>query len=380
MKNKTILFLASWYPNRKFPFNGDFIQRHALAASIDNDIIVLHACRDDEMDKHYEIVQNKEKIHEIRVYYRGSFFKPFNYFKRLIAFNKGYKLVGEHALIHLNVTYPAGVFAWYLKRFKKKKYVVTEHWTGLHPDQFSKVNFIEKHLTRKILKNAEMYLPVSLHLGKSMQRIVPNEKMQVVPNVVDTDRFQVKSEIEKQSKTRFLHLSMLNEAHKNISGMLKVAKQLADEGLNFEFHIGGNGDLTMIEQFVEDNQAQDYIKYFGALSHEEVAEKMPTYDSFVLFSNYENQPCVQIEAYSCGLFFIGTDVGGIGEFMSDNYGVLIEKGNEDQLFEAMKSIIEGREIADKKEMHMYAVNNFSKEIISSKFNDIYKQILKDEKD
>lgn len=375
MKSKHVLFLASWYPSRKFLFAGDFIQRHARAASVQNQITVLHAIKDDSMTKSYEICENQEEIREIIVYYKGGFFRPFNFIKRYIAFYKGFKKVEEIDLVHLNTSFPAGVFALYLKWFKNKKYVLTEHWTGLHPERFSKINFIERFFIQKILKNAEIYLPVSLHLGKSMQLIAPSQKMQVIPNVVDTDRFQVLNISKNSTITRFLHISMLRDEHKNVSGMLNVTKRLADEKFDFEFHIGGNGSLDEIEKFTKENKLEKQIKTFGTLSHKEVAQKMPEFDCFVLFSNYENQPCVQIEAFSSGISFIGTDVGGISEFLPHDFGILVEKGNEVELFEAMKSIIQGKSFADKNTMHQYAVDNFSKSVISKKFNDIYKEII-----
>jgi hypothetical protein len=42
MNRKKILWLCSWYPSPTDPFNGDFIQRHAKAAALYNDIYVLH--------------------------------------------------------------------------------------------------------------------------------------------------------------------------------------------------------------------------------------------------------------------------------------------------------------------------------------------------
>src|ERR1044071_8852129 len=44
---KKILWLCSWYPNKTDPFEGDFIQRHAKAAAIYNDIHVLRVVNDD---------------------------------------------------------------------------------------------------------------------------------------------------------------------------------------------------------------------------------------------------------------------------------------------------------------------------------------------
>src|SRR4030095_16450128 len=46
-----ILWLPSWYPNKLAPFNGDFIQRHARAAALYNDIHVIHAIETEKIDK-----------------------------------------------------------------------------------------------------------------------------------------------------------------------------------------------------------------------------------------------------------------------------------------------------------------------------------------
>ena len=46
MERKKILWLCSWYPSKMDPFNGDFIQRHARAAALFNDIHVIHVTYD----------------------------------------------------------------------------------------------------------------------------------------------------------------------------------------------------------------------------------------------------------------------------------------------------------------------------------------------
>src|SRR5690606_36270759 len=191
MKRKHILFLASWYPSKNFPFSGDFDQRHAKTVSKLNDVTVLHAERNDNQKRNYEVEINEDSIKEIIVYYKGSFFQPFNFFKRLIALNEGYKQVPEIDLVHLNVTYPSGIFALFLKKFKHKKYVITEHWTGFRKEQFKKINFVERLLIKLILKNSEIILPVSKDLGKSMLQVYPKKKMKVIPNVVNTEIFNL---------------------------------------------------------------------------------------------------------------------------------------------------------------------------------------------
>ena len=46
MARKKILWLCSWYPNRTDPYDGDFIQRHARAASLFHDIQVIRVVAD----------------------------------------------------------------------------------------------------------------------------------------------------------------------------------------------------------------------------------------------------------------------------------------------------------------------------------------------
>ena len=45
-KSLNILFLCSWYPNKLFPSNGDFIMRHAEAVALKNRVSVLHILTD----------------------------------------------------------------------------------------------------------------------------------------------------------------------------------------------------------------------------------------------------------------------------------------------------------------------------------------------
>ncbi|HQN55821.1 MAG TPA: glycosyltransferase, partial [Saprospiraceae bacterium] len=96
---------------------------------------------------------------------------------------------------------------------------------------------------------------------------------------------------------------------------------------------------------------------------------------FLLFSNYENQPCVQGDAFACGLPFIGTDVGGIGEFLPETFGILIPKGDEDALYRAMESVIRGRKFESPAEMHRFAEENFSPEHLANRFHDIYNRVM-----
>src|SRR5690242_12927885 len=74
MSRKKILWLCSWYPGKTEPFNGDFIQRHAQAASLYNDIYVIHVAGDTSGLIKETITEIKEEngLTECIVYFKKS--------------------------------------------------------------------------------------------------------------------------------------------------------------------------------------------------------------------------------------------------------------------------------------------------------------------
>ncbi|MEZ4908078.1 MAG: glycosyltransferase family 4 protein [Saprospiraceae bacterium] len=258
-----------------------------------------------------------------------------------------------------------------LKRiFDGKKYVITEHSTIY----YSKLKYWKKLFYRLISRFSEAILPVSRRLQKAMEENGIKGDFYIIPNVVDTKLFTPKDNI-KNDKTIFLHLSMLLDDHKNISGQLEAAKILNDSCYEFEYLIGGNGDNTMILDFIEKNDLQNTIKTFGALSHSEVAKIMRDADAFILFSNRENQPCVIIESFSAGTPVIATDVGGVIEYFPVGFGELISAKDIDSLIEKMKDIIDGKSYESPEKMHQYVEDNFSEIVIANQFNDIYQKMI-----
>ena len=58
-KKLHILFLNSWYPSRVLDFNGDFIQRHAEAVSLQHEVTSLHIISDPNCKQAIEIVKKE---------------------------------------------------------------------------------------------------------------------------------------------------------------------------------------------------------------------------------------------------------------------------------------------------------------------------------
>lgn len=365
------MFLASWYPSRVFPTNGDFVQRHAEAVSIDNNVTVIHLVTDKNISKQSEIVdQTINNVRTIIAYIPTTIFPKFFIFLKIYL--KLIKRIGHFDLVHLNVTYPKGLIALYLKWFQKKKYIITEHWTGyLHPLNRS-ISYSRKILTKLIVKNAYVVCPVSDNLAKNMKNFGLKGSYMPIPNVVNTELFSPK---EKPNETfKILHVSNMLDSQKNVSGILRALGKLDKLKFNFEVVLVGENSSKFKELAAQVGLTN--IKFIDHITQQELIQYFHEASIFILNSNHENLPCVILESFSTGTPVISTNVGGISEYFPKEFGSLIPIGDEQMLLKKIQDYyLKKEKIATIEEMNSYAKENFSRAMISKKFTGIYQELL-----
>lgn len=373
-KKHKILFISSWFPNKLEPTNGNFVQRHAETVALLHEVEILHAIGDFHQKKRF--LFDDQIINGIRtlvVYYRNSRIPLLNFIRRMKAYRLGYKRMQKPDLVHGNVLNNNMLFAVYLKRKYKIPFVVSEHWSALQEINHYKLSKLGKLIVKKIANSAVMIMPVTENLSFGIRKLGVTTSMKIIGNVVDKDLFTIGN--KARDKFIFLHVSSLIPL-KNTDKIINAAVQIHLTNPNFELHIGGDGDVNKLKAFIKKYNAEDYIKTFGMILSEEVSKKMRDANCFVLFSDYENQPCVILESFATGIPVIAPKVGGISEILNSERGILIEKGNEKELLKAMKNVLEGKTVfADPEEIRNYCVEHFSQLKIAEKFSDIYQSIL-----
>lgn len=372
MRHK-ILFISSWFPNKLEPTNGNFVQRHAEAVALMHDVEILHAIGDPDQKESYlfdeKIINN---IRTVIFYYQQTRNSGVNFFRRMMAYKKGFSKMKRPDLVHANVLHNNMFFAVYLKRRYKIPFVVTEHWSGFLNVNRHKLSKSQLFIAKKIAEKTSFILPVSHYLKNDLKKIGLKGKMEVIENVVDTKLFSLKE--QRKGKFTFLHVSNLIPLKKP-DKIITVANRLHKEFPDFELHIGGDGDVEALNRQIKENSAEDFIKTFPMISSREVSQKMKNSDCFILFSDYENFPCVLLESLSTGTPAIATNVGGIPEIIHDRNGILISN-SEDELYEAMKKVLTNKTNFDTPEkLHDYIDSRFSMRKIAEKFDEIYQKIL-----
>ncbi|EJL73627.1 glycosyltransferase [Chryseobacterium populi] len=372
-----VLFISSWFPNKLEPTNGNFVQRHAEAVSLLHDVEILHAIGD--FNQKEKFVFDDQVINGIRtliIYYKNSKNPALNFLTRMKAYSLGFSRMKRPDLVHANVLHNNMLFAVYLKKKLGIPFVVTEHWTAFQEENLHTTSSSIKRIARYIAGNAGYIFPVSNNLKESLKLLGITTPMKVISNVVDTEIFTIKPKVQNQGLVHFLHVSSLIP-RKRPKDIIKAVHVLHENGYRVSLEIGGDGDTESLISLINDIGAEDYIKVFGMISYQEVAEKMQNSDYFILFSENETQGCVILESYACGKPVISTKVGGAAEFIIDGLGVGIEKNNTDELYNTLEKICKDRySFKEEAEIREFAVTGYSREAIARQFTDIYHQIVK----
>ena len=371
-----ILFLSSWFPDRNQPTLGNFVKRHAQAVALKHDVVVVHAVADSSISEEEWVHQKDGNYEEYILYHPPKWPRYFRHPKYLRkAVNKYLDEGGERPdLIHLNVLYPAGRQAIRFHDEWGVPLVASEHWTGYHNNTHSAIKAWELKVMKGVGERAYKLLPVTHHLASAMEKAGVQGNYDTVANVVDTDLFDRKS--PHDGPFRFLHVSSLFDKLKNVSGLFNAFAKLLEKNDKVFLEIIGDGDTAPhIEKAKALNIPSDKISFAGEKTIQEIADRMKKSDAFVLFSNYENLPCVIGEAWSTGTPVISSDVGGISEHLNREKGMLVQPRNEGELLAAMQSIIQLQHQYNGDDLRSYAVKHFSNEAICEAFSQIYHQAI-----
>ena len=374
-----VLHLLSWFPTPDDPTLGNFCVRMIDALPEDCHSVILSVCDGKNMTKSFEVKEITGAHHtHVQIYIRPPKINAIRKLKMLRMYQYGLKYIKQRFfkpdLIHLHVTYPLGQVALLWKKLFGYKYVLTEHWTIYQPQN---KDVLVGKLKRKIVKianNAELIMPVSLDLQRCMEGPGVHNRFQVIYNLVNTDIFRLGG-TQTENKKHMLHISTLRDEAKNFSGILRVVERLRQQRDDFELHVIHDYDAPEFKVFVKEHHLDDCVIFHGKKTSAEVAEAYQQADFFVLFSNFENLPCVIVEAFASGVPVLSTSVGGIAEILSPERGILIPQGDEDALLQGMIQMLDHSSEYDHQAIRDYAIKTFAAQNIGQQIFEAYKKVV-----
>lgn len=384
MDRKKILWLCSWYPGKTEPFNGDFIQRHAKAAALFNDIYVIHVMGDGSghITETQKEINKEAGLTEHLVYFKknNSFFGRVKaHYQWLFLFRQAIRKYmvenGKPDLVHVHIPHKAGLPGIWLKKKYKLNYVVTEHW-GIYNEvevlNYSGRSSRFKNFTKKVFQYASACISVSNYLAAGVNKLVLPVSFTIIRNVVDTRLFYYSD--KHTGPFRFIHVSNMVPL-KNAEGILRAYQLLLSKGVSAELWMVGDTNSAIRDHAASIGLTGTGLSFFGELPYTAVAEKMQQSHCLVVNSNIENSPCVIGEALCCGLPVIATNVGGIPELTDETNSILIPPGNDEALAKAMEQMVVASDTYNGKKIAEDAKGKFSYSVIGKKFDDVYAGVI-----
>lgn len=375
--------LPSWYPSEVNPFNGDFNQRFVEAVSLKVPQIVLYVVGKPNIEKSYFTLTVDGTLKTYLVYYPlkkiflGKVYAKLNYF---ITQAKFLKLIlkenGLPKITQVYVFWMAGIAAFTLKKIYSIPYIITENWTGFYrnsPPDLYKNNFLIRYIFKMILKSASHFIAVADKLKNRILEWSPKAMVTVIPNVVDTSIFYLQTQKTEKHKFTFVHASTM-KIQKNSIGLLNGFENAVKENNNLELFLVGD-----LPQIVEDKiNASALLKQkvtcLGEVPYATVKDIMLTGDAYLMFSRYENLPCVILEALCCGLPVITTDVGGCAEVINPSNGVVVQNENEEQLSQAILQMANNRTAYNSYQIAQEASKLYNYQTVSAQIVHVYNTI------
>ena len=209
-----------------------------------------------------------------------------------------------------------------------------------------------------------------------LQSIIKKKPISIVPNVVDLNIFKNKKDLISKdefniSKNSYIVLSvgadLMNE-RKGGKWVFELAKKNLDKNIIFIMI----GAYNLKEKPPANVKIISYIKDKTLL-----AKYYSIADIFLLTSSTESFSMVCSESLACGTPVIGFDSGAPLEVVHENYGKFVKYGDLKSLNIILSNLINKKLILkDSKACSKFVLDNFSENIITTKYIEIYKKILK----
>ena len=372
-----VLYLSEWYPHRYDAMVGLFVRKHAQAVVRQGvEVTVLYLHLDKHIHKEELIEQTTDGVREVYVYYPCKL----GYLK---AFRHGYqhlkRLWGRPDLCQLNVISKNGLLPLYLWKRFSIPYIIIEHWSGYLPmNRTHSLDWKRRFFARLMTRNAQAVLPVSQTLMDSMKECeLACRRWQLIDNVVDdffytTLHSKLSTLNSKLSTLNFIHISCFDEKAKNIQGLLRAVRRLADKQHPLHLTLVGTGvDYEQDKAYAESlGLVPQWVTFTGELTPEQVAEELAKSQMLILNSRYETYGIVLAEAAAVGLPSIETDTCGLQ--LPSECSVVIPSENEQALAQAMKQFIEGKTHFDTEVIREHG-KQYSFAAVGKELTQIYRQ-------
>jgi len=311
-----------------------------------------------------------------RIYFLKSLLLPFKLRREFKNFNiiKTNQLEGSWITWLAKILYRKklivrGGFEWlkfYILENASKKRKFIKYW--LKYFWIYLIELISYKLADRIILTSELDIEFIIKTFKLRKK---KKKIQLFYNFIDIDLFKPYN-MKKKDK-HVLFIGRFNY-QKNLFNLLKAFKDL--EGFTLDL-IGDGEDYYKKELIEKAGYYSIKLNLLGTFPNNQLPEIINQYQIFILPSFYEGNPKVLLEAMSCGIPCIGTNVIGIKNLIKHKENGYLCETSSDSLRKAIMTLYNDGELRKKigLKAREFVLNNCSINKIIDKEYNLYKSLF-----
>ena len=334
-----------------------------LAESFKNIYFVTYGSREKETNYRYLLADN------ITILHKRITFLPDKIYTLLIPFLYA-DFLGRVDYIKTNQM-PGSLSALIAKLIFKKQLIIRCGYEFLKNNISRKVNFLKIACIRLYEKLVYFYADKIIVSSEGDKIFIISElgivasKVFVIPNYVNTDVFKPMG-ISKD-RGRICYVGRLNNNEKNLKNLVMAMSEVPASLV-----LIGDGE------YGEDLKSLGMkhkvaLKMLGCLPNDQLPLELNKAEIFVLPSFFEGCPKALLEAMSCGLACIGTNVDGIKQIIQDGENGLLCETDALSIRKAMADLLSADDLRSKlgHNARETIVNKFSIFTVVSQELDLY---------
>ncbi len=204
-------------------------------------------------------------------------------------------------------------------------------------DNASLMNMLEGYTKWFFGKMDTIKVPTKEYIGLLCDRGFDPEKLKIFSRGIETDVF---SSIDKNSKSdeiQFLYAGRISK-DKNIDFLLHLFVKISKKYKNIRLKLAGNG--PHLKELTETYKGYGNIEFLGKVNYEELPKVYQNSHIFLFPSITDTFGMVVLEAQSCGVPAIVSDMGGPKEIVDDrNTGFVAKALDTDDWREKIENFI-----------------------------------------
>ena len=349
-----ILIITTWFPNEKYINTGIFVKK-LIEAQIKYSNVYITVVSPVPYFPIVNFAFIPEKFRNIAkikyfdnkngyfVYYPKYLKLPSPFSEKIdwYSYYKAVKRVIRKEKLKFNIIHSHGLIpdAYVATKISKLFHIpIVNH---LHDSYFDEIYKKNKNKVNVIFKNSNKIIPVSQFQANLVLEYFKNyiNKIEVVYNGINTQKFKLREKNIKTKKTTYNFIFVGNiDFNKGIDLLILAFNALKQLPISIDIY-GKGKDSNKFENQVKLLGLKETIKFKGEIQNDLLGQKLTEYDFFILPSRFETFGIVLIEAMSCGLPVIASNITAIPEIVKNEVGILFDNCNYLSLIEAIKTAI-----------------------------------------